>query len=463
SMFSQNTQSTSTNKRSNSQPFALLGALVLLGCAPIEVDPRVPAQNSAAKTQREANRRPPAYSATLASDYLDPLDLFGLGLYNHREFGCCSPRHLGVDLLARAGTPVKALAPGVILPSPISGPHCQYGYVVVVWTKLDDGAEEVTVYGHLSGRSGERPKLSGTVGQGEILGYIGHSGGVSPAGERCGEDDENGDGTEHLHLGMRYGPPKVDANGNYVWTYYGYAGNGEDVDFDASGEAHGGWFTDPLAWALSHAPTADPGSYWGTGPGSSSSSSGSNSNPSPGSGAGSSSSSESSSAASQSSDRHDERYSLCGRTSFNLVVNGEFYLPASCGWVLEDHLGGARLEQLCSDYDNCHAAMSASMAGEIYNTQVYQLVPIRSGQRYRLTFQIQSPVLSGFQLQLMKWDAPWTNYGLNEWVLSDSVPREREFYFTASESDNYAKLAFQIGQNTTAYSLSHVYLKEMLP
>ncbi len=157
---------------------------------------------------------------------------FVSGSYAGRTF--YAPGHLGEDHAAEPGTPVVAIADGWVVPSPISGAHCNYGIVVVIEHELppDIAAEEgythaVSVYGHLSNRAGLEPVLSGYVRRGDVIGYVAHSGGSPPAGARCVDDDENGDGGPHLHLGLRFGPAAQDASGALAWKYFGYVGNGE--------------------------------------------------------------------------------------------------------------------------------------------------------------------------------------------------------------------------------------------
>ncbi|KKU73054.1 MAG: hypothetical protein UX98_C0012G0014 [Parcubacteria group bacterium GW2011_GWA2_47_26] len=176
-----------------------------------------------------------------------PLGNYAPGSFQGRVFGCCNPRHLGEDHAAEPLMPVYAIADGQIISSPISGAHCNFGMVIIIEHTLDDGNKFTSLYGHLSNRVGYRPRLTGIIRRGEIIGYVAHSGGVSPSGTRCrGPDDENGDGDSHLHFGIRLGPAPRDVRGNYVWLYPGYALRyGQDVDFDASGNPHGGLFTNP--------------------------------------------------------------------------------------------------------------------------------------------------------------------------------------------------------------------------
>jgi murein DD-endopeptidase MepM/ murein hydrolase activator NlpD len=75
--------------------------------------------------------------------------------------------------------------------------------VVVVEHRLPDGSAVSSIYGHLCGHPGFPLAADGSrVKRGEIVGYIGHR-------------SENGDGLEHLHLGIR--------KGRYDGNFCGYA------------------------------------------------------------------------------------------------------------------------------------------------------------------------------------------------------------------------------------------------
>ncbi|MCA9547336.1 MAG: peptidoglycan DD-metalloendopeptidase family protein, partial [Myxococcales bacterium] len=162
----------------------------------------------------------------MADRFALPMGDFVAGSYAGRTFWVRN--HLGEDHAAPAGTPVRAIANGRIISGGISGAHCNYGMVVVIEHELAPGlhapdgvSHVVSTYGHLSNRDGLQPRLDGVVQRGDIIGYVGHSGG-SALLARCNNDDENGDGAEHLHLGLRLGRHPGS------WVYYGYLGSGED-------------------------------------------------------------------------------------------------------------------------------------------------------------------------------------------------------------------------------------------
>jgi hypothetical protein len=117
--------------------------------------------------------------------------------------------------------------------------------VVIIEHKLPDASRVVSVYGHLSNRDGMRPKLSGEVHKGDVIGHVGHSGGTSPK-KGCKDDDENGDGDPHLHLGLRKGGPPGG------WVFYGYKHGAEDL------ESRGGKWVSAQAFIESHRATAPP-------------------------------------------------------------------------------------------------------------------------------------------------------------------------------------------------------------
>ncbi len=109
--------------------------------------------------------------------------LSSLGLY-----------HSGEDLKAEPRTPVYAIANGQV--KKVSYNSDGYEQVVVIEHKLppDGTTKVVSIYGHLSERTGYRMTVSEKedVVKGKIIGYIGY-------------DDENGEAGPHLHFGIRKG------------------------------------------------------------------------------------------------------------------------------------------------------------------------------------------------------------------------------------------------------------------
>ncbi|MEI7741813.1 MAG: M23 family metallopeptidase [bacterium] len=194
-------------------------------------------------------------------------DLFLGGVFENRIFGSTEPRHLGVDFVLAAGSPVQAIASGMILPPPVSGRRCEYGSAVAVWSKFQNGIDFVTIYGHLSNRANFEPSPPRVIYRGETVGY-------SAFGAEAFGDDESCDENrevlgEYTHIGIRLGAPATNNDGNLVWNYPDRAKNGEDVDIDAESVNHGGKFTEPVEFANCHGthvgigpdPSYPPGTY----------------------------------------------------------------------------------------------------------------------------------------------------------------------------------------------------------
>jgi serine protease len=119
---------------------------------------------------------------------------------------CCAPAHLGEDEAAGEGTPVRAIGPGTI--RDYQG-AAGYGELVVV-VQHDLGATRtfingngntvsarylLSIYGHLRtsqvrGGTGTGLGIGSPVTEATVIGYV-------------NDGAHNGDGTEHLHLGIR--------------------------------------------------------------------------------------------------------------------------------------------------------------------------------------------------------------------------------------------------------------------
>lgn len=76
--------------------------------------------------------------------------------------------HEGVDLVAPAGTPVRAAADGVVVGA---APNGRYGN----WIRIEHGGKLATVYGHMLGFA---PGLQAgmTVSRGDVIGFVGSTG-----------------------------------------------------------------------------------------------------------------------------------------------------------------------------------------------------------------------------------------------------------------------------------------------
>lgn len=76
--------------------------------------------------------------------------------------------HEGVDLVASAGTPVRAAADGIVVGA---GPNGRYGN----WVRIDHTGKLATVYGHLAGFA-PGIEAGSTVSRGDVIGYVGSTG-----------------------------------------------------------------------------------------------------------------------------------------------------------------------------------------------------------------------------------------------------------------------------------------------
>lgn len=87
------------------------------------------------------------------------------------EFGAPrgGARHQGIDLVAPAGTPVRATAPGKVV---FAGKDGRYGRTVVI----DHGAGTMTRYAHLKKIETKKGKR---VDRGDLIGRVGKSGNAS--------------------------------------------------------------------------------------------------------------------------------------------------------------------------------------------------------------------------------------------------------------------------------------------
>jgi len=118
------------------------------------------------------------------------------------EFGPSGKYHAAEDYHRPAGTPVYAVADGVVS---FSGPKDGYGWLIII---DHPQANLYSLYGHL-GPSRWRIR-SGSVEKGEIIGYLGNS-------------EENGGSAEHpmrphLHFGVRAGQRADYGNiGEWRW------------------------------------------------------------------------------------------------------------------------------------------------------------------------------------------------------------------------------------------------------
>lgn len=113
--------------------------------------------------------------------YIKPLDKYTVT----SEFGTRSDNHLGIDLAAPTGTPIKASREGKVVMSALGALHWSYGECVVI--SHSDGLH--TLYGHMSKRD---VSVGDKVKQGQVIGKVGSTGNSSGP---------------HLHFEFQVGGP----------------------------------------------------------------------------------------------------------------------------------------------------------------------------------------------------------------------------------------------------------------
>ena len=91
------------------------------------------------------------------------------GYYVEPAFGTCAHFHMGIDLVAPFGTPVRAVLAGVVEIGRAVGPCGGYGTHVV----LDHKPGLVTLYGHLTRVA---VTAGAAVAAGDVIGYEGSTG-----------------------------------------------------------------------------------------------------------------------------------------------------------------------------------------------------------------------------------------------------------------------------------------------
>lgn len=130
-----------------------------------------------------------AQALDMAWSFQFPRTDFVAGSYSGRDF--LSPsNHLGEDSAHAHYARVHAVGNGVVK---FSGAASGYGKAVAIEHQLPNNEYVVSIYGHLCSHAGYPTIANGAlVTKGQLIGYV-------------GSDAENGDGAEHIHLGIRKG------------------------------------------------------------------------------------------------------------------------------------------------------------------------------------------------------------------------------------------------------------------
>ena len=94
--------------------------------------------------------------------------------------------HLGIDIGAPVGTPVKSFYKGEIFLFKYNDKKLDYGYTIITKHQFK-GQDIYALYGHLSNSSLKNKKIGQKINSGEVLAYL-------------GSEEENGGWPPHVHF-----------------------------------------------------------------------------------------------------------------------------------------------------------------------------------------------------------------------------------------------------------------------
>lgn len=186
--------------------------MLCLACAgaPRKPPPSEPPVHERSKSPPQSDAPPasrrsvaPRHEPEVASTFEFPTEGYAAGSTHGRRY--LSPaNHLGDDSTHQHLTRVAAIGNGIVRYVRRGGLK-GYGSAVAVEHRLPDDEVVVSIYGHLCNHEGHRipVEVGDIVTKGTLLGYI-------------GDDNENGHGPEHIHLGIR--------RGEYDGVVCGYVG-----------------------------------------------------------------------------------------------------------------------------------------------------------------------------------------------------------------------------------------------
>ena len=122
------------------------------------------------------------------------------GMYSSELYKSTRYIHLGIDIWAQPGSPVFAIADGIILGAKDNDNHLDYGPTVIIEHIVND-IKFYAIYGHLSRTSILGLKSGQSIRKGEHLADL-------------GDESENGGWVPHLHFGLGVDKPdQIDMPG----------------------------------------------------------------------------------------------------------------------------------------------------------------------------------------------------------------------------------------------------------
>jgi len=135
--------------------------------------------------------------------FKDTLHSFTIGRYNEKRPNMYEGDlfektnrfiHMGIDIGAPVGTPVKSFFDGEIFLFKYNDKQLDYGYTLITRHKFKD-QNIYALYGHLSNSSLKNKKIGQKIHSGEVLAYL-------------GSEEENGGWPPHVHFQLSLIEPK---------------------------------------------------------------------------------------------------------------------------------------------------------------------------------------------------------------------------------------------------------------
>jgi len=149
------------------------------------------------------------------------------------------------------------------------------------------------------------------------------------------------------------------------------------------------------------------------------------------------------------------------RESDNLLANGSFDCSVvPLRWQLQDNYGSALFTCVPSVTQPPNAGqLIVRQAGQFYETQVYQLIPVANGTRYR--FHLDAAASAPRTMTIGLTDPAGASLGLWWTIALSTTSQSFDTTFTATGTATAAKLALYAGSSTGTYLYDDAYLGEV--
>lgn len=139
--------------------------------------------------------------------------------------------------------------------------------------------------------------------------------------------------------------------------------------------------------------------------------------------------------------------------SVSLIQNGSFEAQGWFeSWIFEDHLAKAEFylneeEDAAPDGTKSACIINPGCYHKFYELQLKQLIPIRKGVSYCVSFYAKASKPCIVTIQVVKETKPWTGYGCFQDIRLSNKWQFYRFYFRATHSDDLARFTMHCGMS----------------